>query len=253
MMRGLGTYSTAHGRRRRARSPSAACCCSRPLWLLLTQSLPRVAARPPGSRRPVSDSAAASSSSLSWAGTRGVISLAAIFALPLATGDRHTVPGARPVAVLHLRGVLVTLVGQGLTFAPLVRALGVRADPPTRPACATRRGWRRSRPPSPASASSARSITTTSRTMRSTRSRRSCGTGVAVTSDARAARIRRGRRDPDVPAVRGGGAVRRAVLEAQRDELLRWRDIGRLPDSGLRALQRELDHEEGLLPTRDPH
>ena len=45
--------------------------------------------------------------------------------------------------------------------------------------------------------------------------------------------------------------LRRAVIEAQREELLRWRDVGRLPDEGLRALERELDHEEGLLPARD--
>jgi CPA1 family monovalent cation:H+ antiporter len=40
------------------------------------------------------------------------------------------------------------------------------------------------------------------------------------------------------------------VIEAQRHELLRWRDVGRLPDESLRKLERELDHEEGLLPAR---
>jgi CPA1 family monovalent cation:H+ antiporter len=39
------------------------------------------------------------------------------------------------------------------------------------------------------------------------------------------------------------------VLDAERDELIRWRDAGRLPDSGLRVLQRELDYQEGLLPS----
>ena len=43
---------------------------------------------------------------------------------------------------------------------------------------------------------------------------------------------------------------RRAVIGAQRDELLRWRDLGRLPDERLRILERELDHEEGLLTAR---
>ena len=37
--------------------------------------------------------------------------------------------------------------------------------------------------------------------------------------------------------------MRRAVIDAQREELLRWRDVGRLPDEGLRVLERELDHE----------
>ena len=44
--------------------------------------------------------------------------------------------------------------------------------------------------------------------------------------------------------------MRRAVLDAEREELLNWRDAGRLPEAGLRVLERELDHEEGLLPAR---
>jgi CPA1 family monovalent cation:H+ antiporter len=36
------------------------------------------------------------------------------------------------------------------------------------------------------------------------------------------------------------------VIEAQREELLRWRDSGMLTDEGLRVLERELDHEERL-------
>ncbi len=44
--------------------------------------------------------------------------------------------------------------------------------------------------------------------------------------------------------------VRRAAIEAQREELLRWRDAGQLPDEGLRRLERELDHEERMLPDR---
>jgi CPA1 family monovalent cation:H+ antiporter len=41
--------------------------------------------------------------------------------------------------------------------------------------------------------------------------------------------------------------ARRAVIEAQREELLRWRDAGRLPDASLRVLQHELDLEENSL------
>jgi CPA1 family monovalent cation:H+ antiporter len=37
------------------------------------------------------------------------------------------------------------------------------------------------------------------------------------------------------------------VIDAQREELIRRRDTGQLPDEGLRVLERELDHEEGLL------
>jgi len=40
------------------------------------------------------------------------------------------------------------------------------------------------------------------------------------------------------------------VAEAEREELLRQRDTGRLPASGLRVLERGLDHQETLLPPR---
>jgi CPA1 family monovalent cation:H+ antiporter len=55
--------------------------------------------------------------------------------------------------------------------------------------------------------------------------------------------------DPETDdPIAEAGHLRRLMIEAQRDELVRWRDAGRLPDRGLRALERELDHEEGMLP-----
>jgi hypothetical protein len=39
--------------------------------------------------------------------------------------------------------------------------------------------------------------------------------------------------------------LRRLLIDAEREELLRWQDAGRLSDRGLRALDRELDVEEG--------
>ena len=55
---------------------------------------------------------------------------------------------------------------------------------------------------------------------------------------------------PMSPQYEAALRVRRAVLNAQREELLHRRDVGRLPDEGLRRLEAELDHEEGRLPTR---
>ncbi len=48
------------------------------------------------------------------------------------------------------------------------------------------------------------------------------------------------------------GHVRRTMIEAERDELLLWRDTGNLPDSSLRLLENELDREEGALPPPVP-
>lgn len=55
---------------------------------------------------------------------------------------------------------------------------------------------------------------------------------------------------PVSPRYEAALHVRRVAIDAQREELLRWRDAGRLPDDGLRILERELDHEERLLPDR---
>ena len=66
---------------------------------------------------------------LSWAGTRGVISLAAIFTLPLVTSSGRPFPDRDLLLFCTYLVVVVTLVGQGLTFAPVARALGMRADP----------------------------------------------------------------------------------------------------------------------------
>ena len=55
---------------------------------------------------------------------------------------------------------------------------------------------------------------------------------------------------PVSPEYEAALRLRRLVIDAQREELLRLRDAGRLPDEGLRVLERELDHEERLLPDR---
>ena len=62
------------------------------------------------------------------------------------------------------------------------------------------------------------------------------------------------RRDPASPAGPDQEAVldtRRAVIDAEREEVLRWRDAGGLPDASLRILNRELDHEERTVTSRE--
>jgi CPA1 family monovalent cation:H+ antiporter len=55
------------------------------------------------------------------------------------------------------------------------------------------------------------------------------------------------------PALESALSARHLVIDVQREELLRWRDAGRLPDTSLRILERELDHEEYALgPSAGP-
>jgi CPA1 family monovalent cation:H+ antiporter len=143
--------------------------------------------------------------------------------------------------------VLVTLIGLGLTFGPLVRRLGLRAN---RADLARERNEARS-----AAVQAAldrldeilqqkhdhveeRAIETVRKqlTVRLERYRRRLDLIEKAESDE----------VPVSPQYEAALAVRREVIEAQREELLRWRDSGMLTDEGLRVLERELDHEERL-------
>ncbi|MGH3391910.1 MAG: Na+/H+ antiporter [Actinomadura sp.] len=64
---------------------------------------------------------------LAWAGMRGVVSLAAAFAIPLTTGTGQPFPGRDLVLFLTFTTVLATLLVQGLTFPVLIRRLCVRS------------------------------------------------------------------------------------------------------------------------------
>ncbi len=65
---------------------------------------------------------------VSWCGMRGVVSLAAALALPLSLPNGDPFPARDLVVLLTFGIVFVTLVGQGLTLPPLVRALRLERD-----------------------------------------------------------------------------------------------------------------------------
>jgi monovalent cation/hydrogen antiporter len=63
-----------------------------------------------------------------WAGMRGAVSLAAALAIPLETDAGAAFPARDLIILLAYVVILVTLVGQGLTLAPLIDWLGVIDD-----------------------------------------------------------------------------------------------------------------------------
>ena len=65
---------------------------------------------------------------VAWAGMRGVVSLAAAFALPIVLANRQPFPGRSYILFLTFCVILTTLVFQGLTLPLLIRALGVEDD-----------------------------------------------------------------------------------------------------------------------------
>jgi CPA1 family monovalent cation:H+ antiporter len=65
---------------------------------------------------------------MAWAGMRGVVSLAAAFALPFALPDGSAFPGRNYILFLTFCVILTTLVFQGLTLPLIIRKLGVEGD-----------------------------------------------------------------------------------------------------------------------------
>jgi len=65
---------------------------------------------------------------MSWCGMRGIVSLAAALALPLALEGGAPFPGRDLIVFLTFVVIAVTLVVQGLTLGPLIRALRVGTD-----------------------------------------------------------------------------------------------------------------------------
>lgn len=234
----------------------------RPLWLLITQSLPRPmhtrlgdvsgTDEPDTGRRSDRTSERLTGREvfvLSWAGTRGVVSLAAIFAVPFVTDSRAPFPDRDLLLFCTLVVVLVTLIGQGITFGPLVRALGLRAN-------ATDEMRLRNRARAAAVQAALDRLDSLDQEDDADVDPRVID-GVRQQLSARLERYQH-RLDlltdpgetPAAPRYEAAVAIRRVAIDAQRDELVRWRDAGMLPDQSLRAIERELDHEESTLPMR---
>lgn len=223
----------------------AAVLLVRPLWLFGTQVVPGRLGWQLGDRNPPLN--ARESTALTWAGTRGVITLAAMFAVPLVRTNGSRFPDRDLLLLCAYLVVLVTLVGQGLTFAPLLRRLGLRANE-------TEDAQVRNEARLAAIAAATAvinemaaeheipaSVATTLRDSLRQRAQRTRDR-ISVLEEADDGEVTW---SPEMEAtVRG----QQAAIDAQREELLRWRDCGRLPDEGLRQLQRELDHEEHAIP-----
>jgi monovalent cation/hydrogen antiporter len=87
----------------------------RTLWIFGTVYLPqRIQGRP---------DAFGCSVVLSWAGMRGVVSLAAALALPLMPPAGGPFPARESLVIVTLTVIVLTLLGQGLTLPWLIRAL----------------------------------------------------------------------------------------------------------------------------------
>jgi Na+/H+ antiporter len=96
------------------------------VWVPLASSIPRLLS--PALRRRDPFPGWRPIALVSWIGMRGIVSLAAALALPMTTGSGAPFPFRDEIIVLTFAVIFSTLVLQGLTLAPLIRALRLERD-----------------------------------------------------------------------------------------------------------------------------
>ena len=201
----------------------------RAVWIFGTVFVPnRIERRP---------EALACSVVLSWAGMRGLVSLAAALALPLTLPGGAPFPARDALVIVTLTVIVLTLLGQGLTIPWLIGALRLAKDVGLRREEAHGRQrlvdaamhrldelypvWPGHRPLLDQLRETYRH--------RSEHADRQRGTDVSDGEDRELIEHRE---------------IRRTILDAEREALLRLRAEGEVPEEVLRDLERELDLEE---------
>ncbi len=176
-----------------------------------------------------------------WAGLRGGDTLILAAAIPTVTAAGMPFPGRDAIIALSYGVIVVTLLGQGFTLAPLMRRLGVRetGEEEEREEIAAR--LRASEAAlarleelasEPWMHQGALSHTRDRYRLR-TRHLRGHADGVLE--------------DPIEAKSVANLRLARELLAAERQELLRMRDNGAISDAVMRRVQQELDYEELLL------
>ncbi|GAA2780629.1 Na+/H+ antiporter [Kitasatospora paracochleata] len=179
---------------------------------------------------------------LTWAGTRGVMPLAAALSIPLVTDSGQALPGRPLVLVLTTAVVVLTLIAQGLTLAPLVSRSGIALEPEH-----TAREEAEAR----------------ARLARTALAHLDAQSGSEITDELVLDRVRRAldarlqQADEAAHAPGGAGeagthlaaytALRREVLAIQSTELRRLYDEHEISDTTRREIQHDLDQQEIAL------
>ncbi|PYO95929.1 MAG: Na+/H+ antiporter [Gemmatimonadetes bacterium] len=176
-----------------------------------------------------------------WAGLRGGVTLILAASIPTVTASGAPFPGRDTIIALSYAVILVTLLGQGFTLAPLLRWLDVRetGDDERREELAARINASEAAlarleqlASEPWMHPGALSHTRDRYRLR-TRHLRGHADGVLE--------------DPIEAKSIAHLRLARELLAVERQELLRMRDNGAISDAVMRRVQQELDYEELLL------
>ena len=176
-----------------------------------------------------------------WAGLRGGDSLILAAAVPTTTAAGAPFPGRDAIIAISYAVILVTLLGQGFTLAPLLRWLGVRETGEEERREETAARLRASKVALARLDELATAEWMHPETLAHTRDR----------YRHRARRLHgqaKGVADGGEEAISAADRrLARELLVAERRELLRMRDEGVINDVVMRRVQRDLDLEELLL------
>ena len=185
---------------------------------------------------------------VAWAGMRGVVSLAAAFAVPLTTMSGAPFPGRPHIVFLTFVVVIGTLLLHGLTLPWLIRALGVQGDEARTDAIAAAAAQDKAaragadRLDEVLAEPQGRGVTDVheraAEVLRGWNTRR-----------RNAAWERLGRSDEDIGESPASAfrRLRLEMLDAERKTFIAERDAGRIDDEVLRSALQGLDLEEATL------
>ncbi len=176
---------------------------------------------------------------VSWAGARGVVPLAAALSIPLTTESGAALAHRDLVLLLASAVIVITLVVQGFTLAPLVKLAGIAVDP-TDVRQEAMLAQRELTSAGLAHLERLADLETTSEPM------------LEQLRDRLRSRLDRLRRDADDEQATGSSVelyrtLRRDLLAVQSLELARLYESGRITDATRRRIQRDLDLEEAGL------
>jgi Na+/H+ antiporter len=172
---------------------------------------------------------------MSWCGMRGIVSLAAALALPLALDSGAPFPQRDLIIFLTFAVIAVTLVVQGLSMPPLIRLLKVSAD------------WsvheeehRAKLALTQAAIAAIGEIARKEEIPEALAERIRAEFAEKVTLDIQGRALQHAGSDP-------AKHLRRAAIEAERRELIRiWRE-NQISDEVLHHLEEDLDYQESRL------
>jgi len=173
---------------------------------------------------------------LSWAGMRGVVSLAAALALPISALPGSALPARDAIIIITFTVILVTLVGQGLTLPLVIRAVGLGSD--------ADEGHEESHARQELIDEALRRIDDLEKKWPDHR---------PLIDQLRTSYQHRAEHEEQLHEAPGNEAeqelvehrqIRSDVIDAQRDALSAMRDRGAIDDDVLRSIERELDLEE---------